>query len=201
VRDYEGEIVSVTLQIDDDSTETIECTAEHPFWVTAGEDLAQRPVVQALPLHERQMAIETHGGRWTEAKWLRLGDHFLTKSGRSATVSGLTIRIERARVYNLSVGGMHSYAVSRIGLLVHNKAAIDPRQIVPGRPWPADTPIDLIARHLRDNHGVSRSQFRERLHRIKQGAQMEAADDVIFGRTGDVYDSRTDELIGNLCAK
>ena len=63
------------------------------------------------------------GGRWTEARWLRLGDHFLTRTGKSATVTGLIIRTERVKVYNLHVEGLHVYAVGEHGLLVHNSRA------------------------------------------------------------------------------
>jgi len=45
---------------------------------------------------------------------------FLTRTGKSATVSGLTIRIERVKVYNLQVEGLHLYAVGDQGVLVHN---------------------------------------------------------------------------------
>ena len=124
VREYDGLILTLTIATEDSSTETIECTDEHPFWVTAGEDLSQRPVVQALAPHEREMTMASHGGRWTEAKWLRIGDHFLTKAGKSATVSGLTIRIERIKVYNLKVAGHRSYTVAGTGVLVHNKEGI-----------------------------------------------------------------------------
>jgi hypothetical protein len=116
-REYEGEIVTVTLELDDGSASTIEATGSHPFWVTKGEDLEQRPVVAELHPNGSQI---TSGGRWTEARWLRLGDQFLTKTGRSATVAGLSIRIERTRVYNLNVNTLHNYAVGKGGVLVHN---------------------------------------------------------------------------------
>ena len=63
-------------------------------------------------------------GRWTEARWLRLGDQFLTKTGKSATVSGLTIRLERVKVYNQHVDDLQLYAVGEHGVLVHNKEGI-----------------------------------------------------------------------------
>ena len=54
------------------------------------------------------------------AKWLRLGDQFLAKSGQSATVVRLAIRTERVAVYNLQVAWLHYYAVGHSGVLVHN---------------------------------------------------------------------------------
>jgi len=62
----------------------------------------------------------TPNGRWTEARWLRLGDKFLTRTGVSATVVGLTIRTERVQVYNLQVKNLQLYAVGQAGVLVHN---------------------------------------------------------------------------------
>ena len=64
----------------------------------------------------------TPSGRWTEARWLKLGDHFLTKTGKSATVSGLTIRMERVKVYNLQVTRLQLYAVGNAGIFVHDSA-------------------------------------------------------------------------------
>jgi hypothetical protein len=83
--------------------------------------------VTVLRSHPNESRI-TLGGRWTEARWLRLGDQFLTKTGHSATVVGLCIRIERIRVYNLNVDRLHSYAVGDgAGVLVHNNC--------PGEAW------------------------------------------------------------------
>jgi len=53
-------------------------------------------------------------------RWLRIGDHSLTRTGKSATVSGLTIRIERVKVYNLQVAEHQLYAITDAGVLVHN---------------------------------------------------------------------------------
>ncbi len=111
-----------------------------PFWLTAGDELAQRPIVAALPAHEHAMTVPTHGGRWTEARWLRLGDVFLTKTGRSATVSGLTIRIERTKVYNLHVDRLHHYAVGEAGVLVHNSGLLGKPDMPKGFPWKPGEP-------------------------------------------------------------
>src|SRR5690606_8387393 len=120
--EYFGDLVNLTLTFDDGSTDEITATGNHPFWVIDGEELADRPGVEKLP--EDQQGLNPYGpssgGRWTEARWLRLGDHFLTRTGKSATVSGLTIRIERVKVYNLQVEDLHLYAVGDAGMLVHN---------------------------------------------------------------------------------
>jgi RHS repeat-associated protein len=123
-REYIGDMVEMTVTVTSDgvgsSTETITCTGSHPFWVTSGIALAQRPAAAELPASRRRIAPETHTGRWTEARWLRVGDHFLNRTGKSATVSGLAIRMERVRVYNLTVARLHNYAVLQSGVLVHN---------------------------------------------------------------------------------
>ncbi len=125
VRDYEGDIITLEFVLDDGSTETVRATGNHPFWVVDGEALTARP-----PSEENNSGPDSNpragespnanGSRWVDARWLRLGDRFLTRSGYSATVSGLTIRLERVRVYNLKVRGLHQYSVGATGVLVHN---------------------------------------------------------------------------------
>ena len=47
-------------------------------------------------------------------------------------------------------------------------------------------------------HGVTRVVASNRLHRIKASEGLGPADNVVFGRTGDVYDELTGEFIGSL---
>jgi len=47
-------------------------------------------------------------------------------------------------------------------------------------------------------HGVNPIVASERLHRIKDPAGLAPRDNAIIGRTGDVYDPYTGELIGSL---
>jgi hypothetical protein len=51
---------------------------------------------------------------------------------------------------------------------------------------------------LEKHHGLNPYEASERLHKIKQRAGLGAADNAIFGRTGDVYDPRNGEHVGNL---
>jgi hypothetical protein len=55
-----------------------------------------------------------------------------------------------------------------------------------------------VFRHLADHHGVDLFAASERLHRIKQAQGLGPADDVYLGLTGDVYDPKSGEFIGNL---
>ncbi len=130
-REYFGDMVRLEISISDGSsnrTESIDCTGGHPFWVVSGVQLDERPVCTELPIHDSQM---TPSGRWTEARWLRLGDRFLTRTGASATVSGLTIRTERVQVYNLHVKDLQLYAVGESGVLVHNSRGAIVRKAAP----------------------------------------------------------------------
>ncbi len=116
VRDYFGEMVRLEISISDgssDRTESIDCTGGHPFWVVSGVQLDERPACTELPIHDSQM---TPSGRWTEARWLRLGDRFLTRTGASATVSGLTIRTERVQTVFAPDRLRASHARSRLML-------------------------------------------------------------------------------------
>ena len=80
--------------------ETIECTGEHPFWVI--------------------------GRGWVRAGDLRCGDQLQDAAGNPVTILAVERRTlgNPVRVYNLTVGGQHTYSVGRHGGMVHNK------------PWP-----------------------------------------------------------------
>lgn len=122
---YSGAMVTIELEMIDlegnVDYETVACTAGHPFLVSEGDDLESRPEARELTADERGAAKV---GRWTEARWLRIGDRFKTKTGYSATVVGLTIRLEREKVHNLLVEGEHTYSVGLAGLGVHNNTCI-----------------------------------------------------------------------------
>ncbi len=66
---------------------------------------------------------DAKGGRYVMAGDLKLSDQLLLRDGRSATITGLRVRTERTRVYNLSVLRLHNYAVGVAGVLSHNVGA------------------------------------------------------------------------------
>ncbi len=75
--------------------ETIEVTAEHPFYVV--------------------------GKEWTLTRDLAVGDKLRTIDGNAIPIEKI-IRSEKAvTVYNVTVGGDHNYFVGDEGVLVHNK--------------------------------------------------------------------------------
>jgi hypothetical protein len=75
--------------------EIIRATPEHPFWVV--------------------------GAGWTAAGELRQGSALLTKDGIVIHVDRVERREGKFKVYNLEVDTVHTYQVSRLGILVHNK--------------------------------------------------------------------------------
>ena len=72
---------------------------------------------------------------------------------------------------------------------------------IPGNPFTGANAQGDAFKHLAKYHGVSETQASDRLHKIKKAAGLGGADDVIFGRTGDVYNASTGEHIGNLATK
>ena len=79
VHEYDGDIVSVTA-----GDQTIEATGNHPFWVTAGEDLHQRPPAKDVAEQERATSNVSARGRWVESRDLRIGDLLMRRSGETA---------------------------------------------------------------------------------------------------------------------
>lgn len=91
-------IVPVVLDIRIGST-TITCSPEHPFWVPKCG--------------------------WVEAGKLSPGNFLSTKEGKIALVDSIQAREVKEgpfKVYNIEVDGFHTYYVSELGVLVHNKA-------------------------------------------------------------------------------
>jgi hypothetical protein len=115
--EHDGELRVLTLE-----GETLTATANHPICVIDGEGLLDRPAALAA-------GGCAQGGRWLEAGAIVPGDVLATASG-AATVHGAAGHLESTAVFNLEVSGASTYAVTEAGVLVHNKAAANPR-----RPW------------------------------------------------------------------
>ena len=111
---YSGELVSVTIDHD-----TINATAEHPFWVVSGKRLSDRPTPRPLATGEEEGRLLS--GRWVNASDLEKGDVLHSSSGQQVTITSVsTRRVTDLEVCNLSVGENHFYAVGRDSVLVHN---------------------------------------------------------------------------------
>jgi hypothetical protein len=108
-----GTMVQLTV-----AGETLEATADHPFFVTAGEGLYERPA----PSHHTtaEEPFSRLGGRWVAAKELRVGDEVVTLAGR-ARVEAVSLRESAEPVYNIEVEGTHTFAVGEVGVGVHNR--------------------------------------------------------------------------------
>ena len=113
--DFSGALVSITT-----TAEVIEATGSHPFWVSSGTGLAERPTVEEVG--EERLA--THAdGRWVAARDLKAGDELLAFDSDDAVfVEEIAVRHAQLPVFNLTVEGLHTYEVSASRVLVHNKA-------------------------------------------------------------------------------
>ena len=120
IHDYDGDLVSLTTGVNE-----IRATGNHPFWVVSGNGLAERPAAQDVYAGERGITMK---GRWVEARDLRIGDVLSLVSGKTAAISEVTRTQVHLKVYNIEVGGVHTYAVGKAGVLVHNKPMENPRQ-------------------------------------------------------------------------
>ena len=69
---------------------------------------------------------------------------------------------------------------------------------IPGKPFRGkDAPIDAF-RHLRKNHGIDPNDASARLHKLKKMFGLAPDDDMVIGKTGDVYNEVTGERLGSL---
>ncbi len=114
---YSGDIVAIETEYG-----TVTATGNHPFWVSEGEDLEDRPASQEVPLAEQGLLDR---GRWVAARELQVGDRVPTRNGSFETVTSLSSYNDTIRVYNITVEEVHTYAVGEIGYTVHNKGSAE----------------------------------------------------------------------------
>jgi RHS repeat-associated protein len=69
---------------------------------------------------------------------------------------------------------------------------------VPGKPFRGKGAPEKAYEHLNKHHGVSPEVAGNRLHKLKKHGNLAPDDDVIIGRTGDVYNGSTGERLGSL---
>jgi hypothetical protein len=70
--------------------------------------------------------------------------------------------------------------------------------LIPGRPYEGPTAPDRAYEHLAAYHGVDKGTASDRLHSIKARAGLGPIDNVVIGRTGDVYEEFSGERVGSL---
>lgn len=78
---------------------------------------------------------------WVQSGDLKTGDDVSLIDGGSAKVGAITLSSTPTRVYNFEVEGDHNYAVTDLGVLVHNAACDVPSS----SPRPADSPHYSVA--------------------------------------------------------
>jgi filamentous hemagglutinin len=110
--DHGGELVAVTV-----AGETVESTRRHPYWVVEGRHLDRRPRPEHLGDDHTVASIP---GAWVEAGDLQVGDVLLLKSGQQVPITRIVVRPPQEKVYNITVGELHCYAVGLNAVLVHN---------------------------------------------------------------------------------
>jgi hypothetical protein len=72
---------------------------------------------------------------------------------------------------------------------------------IPGNPFTGPNAPAQAYKHLERYHGLDPTVVGNRLHKIKAQAGLGAADDVVIGRTGDVYNAVTGVRLGSLTDK
>jgi RHS repeat-associated protein len=112
---YEGDVVRIVVK-----GKALVATGNHPFWVSEGVALDERPAAVDAGTDAELM---TEGGRWVEARALDAGDTLVLVGGATARIDSIDHGMASLEVYNLRVADHHNYAVGHGGILVHNKAA------------------------------------------------------------------------------
>jgi hypothetical protein len=136
-------------------------------------------------------------GAWVPVETLVEGEQLRALEGVLELVS-ITPRVGVHRVYNLEVAAEHSYVVGgeKLEAWSHNMGACPPR------PLPAKvkgiTNVEEVYQRLEKYNGISRQVASERLHAIKKAAGRGPDDNVLFDKSGGVYDPRTREWLGSL---
>jgi hypothetical protein len=110
---YAGPMVTLDVGLGE-----VTATAMHPFWIVRGEDLENRPKPGHSEIGEdRGLTLE---GRWVNSNDIRVGDEVYLRGCGVARVQRVMQRDDCAYVCNLTVNGLHTFAVGKAQMLVHN---------------------------------------------------------------------------------
>ncbi|QVL30267.1 hypothetical protein KIH39_15545 [Telmatocola sphagniphila] len=101
--------------------EVIEATGGHPFWVVRGEFLENRPSPKVISPREIDGKLD---GRWVLAEDLKPGDELYSRNKSKVNVESIIIRTQHLFVFNIQVEELENYAITSLGILVHNQNAI-----------------------------------------------------------------------------
>ena len=111
---YRGDLITIHVE-----GGVVKSTGNHPFWVAEGRELEKRPRANDVSDNEQ---INNAKGRWVEARDLRRNDILVLKNGCFSVVTNIELGFIYDNVFNLSIEDCHNYAVSKLGILVHNKS-------------------------------------------------------------------------------
>jgi RHS repeat-associated protein len=110
---YEGLLVTLDVGVGE-----VTATAWHPFWVIEGEDLESRPPLRHVDVNEDRG--QSLPGRWINSHDLREGDVVFLRATGPVRLQRVWIHGEETTVCNLTIRGLHTFAVGESQLLVHN---------------------------------------------------------------------------------
>jgi hypothetical protein len=131
----------------------------------------------------------------------RSGDR-LSGLGGELQVFGHQVRFAKVLVFNLRAPGAHAFRVGRFGGLVHKQCGgAKGGASIPGKPFRGPDAAKRAFGHLEKHHGLDPKVASNRLHKLKENGGLGAADDVVIGKTGDVYNASTGERLGTLTDK
>ncbi len=110
---YDGTMVTISVGDDD-----VTATAYHPFWVVEGKGLASRPRLRHVNVDDDRG--ESLPGRWVNSHDLQVGDVVFLRQGGPVVVCRIIKSYTPTAVCNLTVKGLHTFAVGKMQTLVHN---------------------------------------------------------------------------------
>ena len=113
-REYSGDIIKFSYD-----GGIIEATGNHPVWIVDGNGLEYRPKCRCLNGLDNDLR---NGGRWVEARDLRVGDLLRGRLGETVRILNVESRFEETIVYNFDIDDFHTYAVGSYEVLVHNSS-------------------------------------------------------------------------------
>lgn len=156
------------------ATQTLGVTGDHPFW--------------------------RRSDGWTDAARLEPGDEVYTSAGGWVRVAGSSWRSGRQTVYNLEVAGAHTYFVGDPALWVHNSChgveKVAERQGIPKNSL--TTNQEEVFGHLEKHTEIPTHKLSRKLHELKKAGGFNPDTDMVFDRSGSVFNPKTGEHVGEL---
>jgi RHS repeat-associated protein len=136
------QLIKLTL----DSGESIETTAEHPFYIK--------------------------GKGWNPASSLKVGEALQLHNGTTVVIKEIETSVRLEKVYNLTVANTHNYFVGEDGVLVHNagKGKGGKKKCSKKSEKEKATDIPSWAEGLKPEPGESLEDFLERILNKKYGS-------------------------------